>query len=317
MSVLQISRHREALQEGYLFTLPDAEVVETLMDKVRFDAFARKTGLPVPATNVLNDPGDVERAAGELTFPCILKPSLKTADWDKHLRFKVRKIDHPEELLTVYEECSGWAESLVVQEWIAGTDADLYTCNGYFDAGSNPLAVFTSRKIRQWPPESGTASLCEACHDETVLQACVRLFQAAGYRGLGELEMKRDRRTGEYLITEPNVGRPTSISPLAEAGGVDLHFLAYCDAAGISLPTNLTQTEDAVKWIHFRRDLQSAFYYWRLGEITIPDWWRSLQGRKIEAVISWADSGPCWGEIRRALRLSYRRLRCLVRSLVR
>ena len=120
--------------------------------------------------------------------------------------------------------------------------------------------------------------------------------------------MKRDARTGRHVIIEPNVGRPTGRSAIAEAGGVELLYTMYCDCIGAALPADRVQRHDEVKWIFWRRDLQSAFHYWRNGELTLWDWWKSWSGRKAYAVFSWTDPGPFWSDIKKALHLAVYRM---------
>ena len=136
-----------------------------------------------------------------------------------------------------------------------------------------------------------------------MLNETIRLFKAVNYRGLGYVEMKQDARTGKHYIIEPNVGRPTGRSPIVEAGGVELVYTMYCDAVGRPLPANLKQQYGNVKWIYLRRDLQSALYNWRRGDLTLGDWWRSLRGRKVDALFAWNDPGPFIGDLTRAVRL--------------
>jgi hypothetical protein len=38
--------------------------------------------------------------------------------------------------------------------------------------------------------------------------------------------------------------------------------------------------------------VRSAFYYWKRGDLTIREYWQSLQGPKAFAVFSWSDPGP-------------------------
>jgi len=121
---------------------------------------------------------------------------------------------------------------------------------------------------------------------------------------LGYVEMKQDRRTGKHYIIEPNIGRPTGRSAIAEAGGVDLVYSNYCDALGWPLPENRQQKYTGVKWIYLRRDIQSALYYWRRGELTLREWWRSWRGKKAYAVFSWGDLGPFKADMLRALKLA-------------
>jgi len=304
MSVLLISRNRERLREWYHVVLPPAEVIELLMDKVSFCTYAQKEGLPIPGTFFLRSRAEAERAASQLTFPCILKPPMKTPTWERHTRAKVFKVSTSEEFLEVYDRASQWAEMLMAQEWIEGEDAELYSCNCYFNAESKPLVTFIARKLRQWPPETGTSSLGEECRNDVVLQESIRLFQAVGYRGLGYVEMKRDRRTGNHYIIEPNVGRPTGRSAIAEAGGVDLLYTMYCESVGWPLPPDREQKYLGVKWVDLRRDFQSALHDWRRGKLTLAGWWRSWSGRKAHAVFSWSDPAPFLNDMWRAVGLA-------------
>jgi D-aspartate ligase len=163
--------------------------------------------------------------------------------------------------------------------------------------------TFVARKLRQWPPVTGESSLGEECRNDVVLRETVRLFQSVGLRGLGYVEIKQDERSGEYFVLEPNIGRPTGRSAIAEAGGVELLYTMYCDTLGLPLPDNLQQRYDGVKWISLRRDLQSALYHWQEGDLTLKEWWRSVRGRKTYALFSWTDPGPFFGDLYRAVRL--------------
>jgi len=307
MSVLLLSRHRQRLQNWYHFALPEAATVEMLMDKISFYTHAQQAGLPIPATFFLRNRAEAVAAAAQLHYPCILKPPMKTPVWEKNTKAKVYKAASAAELLALYERCSPWAEVLMAQEWIAGSDAQLYSCNCYFNAQAEPLVTFVARKLRQWPPETGTSCLGEECRNDEVLHQTLRLFRGVKYHGLGYVEMKQDVRTGRQYIIEPNIGRPTGRSAIAEAGGVELLYTAYCDLLGRPLPAQRTQIYRGVKWIYLRRDAQSAFHYWRRGELTLKDWWRSVRGRKGYAVFSWSDPLPFWSDLFRAFTLFPRR----------
>ena len=303
MSVLQISRNRQRLKSWYHVTLPNAEVVEKLMNKISFYTYAQEAGLPVPGTYFLDQKKDALQAAEKLTFPCILKPPIKTSTWEQNTKAKVFKAASAQEFLELYDRCSGWADLLMVQEWVEGSDADLYSCNCYFNEDSEPLVTFIARKLRQWPPETGTSCLGEEVRNDVVLEHSLRLLKNVGYRGLGYVEMKRDSRTGEHFIIEPNIGRPTGRSAISEAGGVELLYTMYCDAAGLPLPDRRVQVYRGVKWIYMRHDFQSALYYWRRGDLTLKEWLASWRGKKAYAVFSWKDPAPFFHDIFRVLRL--------------
>ena len=258
-NVSLVSQHRLQLERYYHVLLPEQDVVEMLMDKVRFNSFAEENELPIPRTFLIENKIDIKRAAQKLTYPCVLKPRDSAAwKWEHETIFKAFKIYDTDELIATHNHYQRWTDCFIVQEWIEGDDSDLYSCNCYFDKNSKPLVTFVARKLRQWPPETGISCMGEEVRNDLVLDQTLRLFRSVNYRGLGYLEMKRDKRTGEYFIVEPNIGRPTGRSAIAEAGGVELLHTAYCDALGLPLPENRKQTYQGVKWIHWRKDIQSS-----------------------------------------------------------
>jgi D-aspartate ligase len=303
-SVRLVSRHRERLESTYRLVLADADVVHTLMDKARFAAWAQSRGYPTPTTAKVVDRDSAIHVAAHLRFPCVAKPTLKSPAWDTVTSDKAVALRSPEAWLAFHTACGDDVGPLIVQEWVPGPDANLFSCNAYFDASGQPLATFVARKLRQWPPERGTSCLGEEVRCDEVLDTTLRLFSEFGHRGLAYLEMKKHERTGELLIIEPNVGRPTGRSAIAEAGGVELLATAYCDAAGLPPPTARTQRYTGAKWIYARHDLQSAVYYLRRGELSLGEWFQSLRGSKVDAVWSWRDPLPFVGDLQRAARLA-------------
>ena len=304
MSVLLISRHRHRLEKWYHIKLPTADVVEMMMNKFRFYSYAQEKGFPIPRTFFLYNENDAKRAAQELTFPCILKPPTSgNPEWEQTNKLKAYKLANEDELLLIYNRSKTLVDVMIVQEWVHGSDANLYSCNCYFDADSKSVVTFVARKVRQWPPQTGESCLGVECRDDVVLHETIRLFESVNYRGLGYVELKRDENTGKYYIMEPNIGRPTGRSAISEAGGVELVYTMYCDSIGLPLPENREQKYGNAKWIYLRRDLQSALYYMQQGELTLREWVRSLRGKKTYALFSWTDPGPFLGDFTRAVRL--------------
>jgi D-aspartate ligase len=300
VSVLAIARRRAELEPAYHVALPETAVVELLTDKARFATYAEEHGLPIPKTVLLASREDAQKAADSLRFPLVVKPPLKTAAWERRAREKAYKVETESQLLTLYDELGDAVDALVAQEWISGSEGDHYTCNAYFDRNARPLVTFVTRKIRQWPPQTGQGSLAVEWRNDVVRDETVRLFSGVGFWGLAYLELKRDAETGEHLIVEPNIGRPTGRSATAEAGGVELLYATYCDVLGLPLPTeHLSQRYVGAKWIYFGRDIRSSLYYWRRGELSVRDWVASLRGTKIDAVFSLRDPLPfCFDVVR-------------------
>lgn len=304
-SVLVISRYRDRLQDRYHYALPADDVIEMMIDKVKFYQYAQENNFPIPETHFLTSRADVENVMHKLKFPVIVKPPYRPDEWRKHTKEKVFKASNADELLAVYERSHNWADVLIVQEWIKGADVNHITCNCYFDSKSNPLVTFTSRKLRQWPQKTGQGCLGEAYLDDVVAYETVRLYKSVEFHGFGYLEMKKEEDSGKYFIIEPNVGRPTGRSATAEANGVELIYSMYCNAAGLPLPENRVQNERDVKWIYLRQDVQSAMVSILHGELNPFEWIRSFRGHKWYAVFSWNDPAPFLYDLWRVLKLLF------------
>mgnify|MGYP001820991966 CR=1 FL=1 len=298
--VAVISRFRSRLADAYHVPLPPPDVIELMLDKLQFYQYAADTGLPIPQTSFVRSRQDAEDVAAHMAFPAVVKPPTKSGTWAKHTSMKAFKVQSAAELLAFFDEHESWSDVFIVQEWVEGPDSELYSCNCYFDASSTPLVTFVAKKLRQWPPRVGDSSLGVECREPRVEEVAVELFGGVGYWGLAYLEMKRDTRTGELVIMEPNVGRPTGRSAIAEAGNVELLYTLYCDTVGLPLPTNRVQSYRGVKWINLRKDTQSALYSWRRKELTLGEWWRSWRGPKGYAVWSLRDPRPFFTDLRRS-----------------
>ena len=291
-AVLAISAGRDRLVEAFRFVLPDHADVERLMDKVAFAEHAIAARLPIPPTAVLRSRADAERAAATLTFPAVLKPGMKGVAWVAATKAKAIPVEDPAALLAAYDECSAWTDVLIAQSWVHGGEDSLFSANVYYDGDSVEQVSFVARKLRQWPLDTGTSCLGEEVRNDEVGAVSRALFGSVAYRGLGYIEAKADERTGRLMIIEPNIGRPTGRSAIAEQGGVELLLTAYRDALGEPLPEARVQAYRGAKWIYWRHDLQAAIARIRRGELTPAGWWRSIQGPKFEAVFSRSDPVP-------------------------
>ena len=291
-SVDSLSRLREQLPSTFVLPLGSHHVVETLMDKVRFADHAAAADLPVPRTEVLRSRLDAETAAHRLSYPAVLKPPRKYASWLEHTSAKGISVGDASELLAVYDRVAGWAPELLAQEWVSGPEEELFSCNAYFDESGEALVTFVARKVRQWPPRIGTSASGEECRNDEVLATALRVFGEVGFRGLAYLEMKRDDRNDRMMIIEPNVGRPTGRSAIAEAGGVELVYTAYCHSAGLPLPQARRQRYVGARWVDLRRDAQAAVAARHRGTLTIRDWLRWMRGPKAHAIWSPTDPWP-------------------------
>ena len=98
-------------------------------------------------------------------------------------------------------------------------------------ADGRALGVFCGRRLRQTPPGIGTCRVGEAVWVQEVVDDALTLLRAFGYRGISQVEFKRDPRDGRYRLMEINA-RLWQWHGLASACGVDLPLIAYRDLTG-------------------------------------------------------------------------------------
>lgn len=301
LNVLILSKYRDELKDWYHIALPTHEVLEMTLNKAKFYEFLMEHQLPLTCTHILKNRRQAENISSELNYPVIIKPPIRSSAWLEKTSLKAFKVLTPDQFLSTYDKYHTLADVLIAQEWIKGPDQNHFTSFCYFNKESKPLVTFISRKLRQWPLQTGQRCLGEEVRNDFVLNTTIQLFKSVKFYGFGYLEMKRDQNSGNYYIIEANVGRPTGPSTMAEAAGVELHYTMYCDCLGLSLPANLKQQYVGVKWIHLLRDIQSVYNLWRKKEITLKGWLNSLHGKKKFAIFSWEDPLPFINVLAKAL----------------
>jgi predicted ATP-grasp superfamily ATP-dependent carboligase len=301
LHALFCSRHRATLQEYYEYVMPDHEAMEKLATKDGLQAVAREYDIPAPQTIFVKDASEVEVIASHITYPVILKPILSPYWHVTQIQrllchglldsqAKVILCDNPPQLLQAYRRVAAYDDRLVVQEVIPGEDSRLSYFSFYMNRQSKPLGIFAGRKYRTLPTGFGSASYVKSFHDPELEEIVLKLLSATQYKGLGGIEFKKDPRDARYKLIEFNT-RFGMWDGLSVRCGVDLPYLAYCDALGLPMEPQL-KYRDGVIWIDWERDVRAAFEYWRKGQLSFSEWLRSLRGEKVCAIFSRDDWFP-------------------------
>ncbi len=278
-----VSERREEILSRYRIQLPPETLVASLLDKERFHELAVEMDLRVPRSLTTTSRDDVRAATSELSFPLVIKPSLrharKVGDWNELDAF----------LDTLTDE--NWG-SMVTQQWIPGDDRSLHCCFAYFDKHSSPLGCVTAQKIRQWIPRSGTTSLCRTVRNDDVRAETVRIFGELGLVGYGSIEYKLHPNEGVYYVMEPTVIRYNKQVGLFERAQANLPLIAaeYLERGQV----RPCMQRDDVWWIHEIHDFLSR----RDRRQTVKtSYWRSLLSADTRVLFSGKDPLPLFAAI--------------------
>jgi predicted ATP-grasp superfamily ATP-dependent carboligase len=226
-TVDEVSNSRASLGPYFYLRLPEHERLMALMHKQGFQDLAEAVNAPVPRTVRLESKADLPRIEA-LKFPCVFKPAKK--DYGYGARFKkAYKVASPAEVATLYDEIHPVLADMVVQEWIEGTDNEVYFCLQYVGEDGKPVSSFTGRKIRAWPPRIGGTASCTAAWEvaDELDAMTTTFFRQVGFTGMGSMEYKRDARDGRFYMVEPTVARTDFQEEVASLNGVNIPEAAY------------------------------------------------------------------------------------------
>ncbi len=227
-----VARRQDELGDRFLFPFPSWDTMARIQNKRTQLDGARAAGIDIPGTGHPSSAAEALAFAREFGFPVLVKPADPVHFRRRHKRQAFR-CETAAELETAYAESEQFEP--MVQELIPGGDDELYTLGSYLDASGRPLGVFSGRKLRQTPRLVGTCRVGEAVWVQEVVDAGLRLLAAFEFRGISQVEFKRDPRDGRFKLMEINP-RLFQWHGLAAACGVDLPALAYWDLLGATRP---------------------------------------------------------------------------------
>ncbi len=314
LNVQTVSEHREALAPYFHLTLPAKETLRLFLDKKAFYKIAMERGFPLPRTYFTEAGHDIDRIAGEIEYPCLIKPYQPNAVWRETFDTRLFLADSADMLRSLYDLIYPVHQDLIIQEYMPGDDSQVVWGVTFLGEGGDPLALWTGRKLRMYPRGFGTATLAESLRQPWVGEKTVEILRSIGHRGYGVVEYKRDRRDGELKITEATGGRTWFPHGLVTRSGINLPLIWYRDALGERVEPAL-DFEEHIRWIHEERDLKTVMlYFLPEGRLDLRSWLASYRGRRTYAYACWDDPRPLlvsvgriaeagWNRLRRRLRL--------------
>jgi D-aspartate ligase len=263
--LLLISRFRDRLAPAFRFVVADAELVEDLVDKARFQDLAERCGLAVPPAQRFHPAAqNPDRLA--LRFPIVLKPLIRLARWnDKAGPHKAFAADNAKALRALWPQLVALDVELLAQELIPGAEAQIESYHCYVDRGGGTVAEFTGRKIRTYPAAFGHTTALEITDAADVRQQGRAIAERLGLTGVAKFDFKRDA-TGALHLLEINPRFTLWHHPAAVAG-LNIPALVYADLAAMPRPP-VRPARPGVRWSRLWTDFPAA----RAIGVPLADW---------------------------------------------
>lgn len=285
-----VSEHRDRLREKFLFADNEPELVRGLADKRRMLQIARESGISIANAEFPQDLGDVRRFSEEITFPVMVK-GIRGDVLQEKTGFRMVIAESPDELIDWYTKLEDpAAPNLMLQEYIPGSDDQVYIFNGYFDQQSNCLAAFTGHKIRQFPIHVGCASLGRCAWNQAVADMTIDFMKKVGYHGILDIGYRLDPRDGLYKVLDVNPRIGGAFRMFVALNGMDVVRALYLDLTGQAAETVVPR--EGRRWIIEDYDLVSSYHYFKEGSLSLVAWLRSFRGVEEGKWFSWKDPMP-------------------------
>jgi hypothetical protein len=286
-SLLLVSRYRERLGSVFRFVVADADLVEQLVDKARFQELAASLALPVPAARVLHPADGPLPSDLGLRFPLVVKPMARlTAGWEKAVGSgKAVRADSANDLLTLWPRLAAANSTVLAQELIPGPESRVESYHTYADERGEIVAEFTGRKIRTAPPAFGHSTAIEITDLPDVAALGRELVRRLRLHGVAKFDFKRAPNGSLYLL-EVNARFTLWHHPGAVAG-VNVPALVYGDLVGRPRRT-VPRARAGVRWCRMWTDVGAA------GGGGVP-WFKWLPWAlrcKAKPAIAWDDPLP-------------------------
>jgi predicted ATP-grasp superfamily ATP-dependent carboligase len=269
-----IANQRAELAPHYRLdcSVPDLQLA--MLDKLKTLALAQAVNVGAPRYWQVESSSQLEAIQGELLFPLIVKPLHSHLFQKKFGGRKYLTVNNYSEVRVALEQV--WASGLqaMICEWIAGPDHLLSSYYTYIDRTGTPLFHFTKKVIRRFPKNEGLTSYHLTDWDPEVAEMGLRFLAGIKFRGLANVEFKRDVRDGRLKIVECNA-RFTAPQELFVRCGLDTASLIYNDLVGLPLPKSFNYKRGVRLWYPMR-DFMAYRQLRAMNELTFIEWVRSV-----------------------------------------
>lgn len=296
-----LSKWKVKLEPYYHFSFVDYPILERLLNKQEQYRAAEKVGIQYPQTQKVKSVADI-KTWPEYAYPVIVK-GTSGKDFYHHFHSQVIEIENRNALEDLMRNMPD--VSVILQEKIPGGEENLYTCGCYMNKRSEAKAIFTGRKLRQYPRYFGTCTVGESVPCQEIIESSLRLLHELNFFGIAQVEYKRDLRDGSYKLIEINA-RFWKWHSLATNSGINLSAIAYRDILGLE-PLPLKNQRYGLKWVIFPDDIRGIAGDIKAGNFKLVPWLRTISPPFVLALFDFLDPCPwfrlIWKLIKKALSL--------------
>ncbi len=288
-----LAAHRAELADVFLTPPVEGALPGRLAAKQELYALCLEHGVPAPRTVTVTSPDALRDAVERIGFPVVVK---NAQPWERLLAPVVggtTVLRARGDLAAVEQALARSTHGRVlVQEYLPPPDGAPDVASDWFahvycpSRGGRPL-VFTGIKVRSWPPGGGVTTRGVAVANPELAQITARFCDAIGYRGIGDIDWRRDARDGVLKLVDFNPRVGAQFQLFRTTAGLDVVRAMYLDLIGHAAPDS--PQADGRELVVEHLDAAAAAECW-LRHRTVPH--RPRPARRETAWFAWDDPLP-------------------------
>jgi len=285
-TTLFCSKHKDKLNQFTKVFVADYETIMIGRDKSNTFKKAKKLGIPHPKTEIATNKSDLLNT--KIEYPLVLKPAFSSGSRGLFI------VKNKFELIEVSDNLFKDYDKYLIQDYIS-TKKKVVGVNVLFDDNSKPIAIFTYKRLREYPRGNGPSVLRESTYEPEIRDITLKLFKGLKWKGVAMVEYKIDEKDNKPKLIEINPRFWGSLA-LPIFAGVDFPYLLYNVALGRKVE-KISSYKVGVK----ARWLLLGDLLWLLKSRNkykdLKDFIKFFDKKQTYDIISWNDPLPALGSI--------------------
>jgi D-aspartate ligase len=268
---IYLAEHGAGLRGRFLFADPPAGLPRQLAGKHSLSRLCAEYDFASPRCCVPASQQEAAAAAARYGYPVVAKLARPWQSASGQLSTQI--IGDQAGLVRAWRASQASQAGLMLQEFVPAAPGQDWFFHGY--ASSSGLLckpACTGVKDRSYPAHAGLTSFGRCVPNRALRDRVVGLLARIGYRGIADLDLRRDPRDGQYKLLDFNPRLGAQFRLFTNDEGLDVVRAAYLDLTGQPVTGSVAEPAAGRSFLVESYDPLSAVSYWRSGELGLRNW---------------------------------------------
>lgn len=242
--LLALAKNKGLLNEYFEFPFSEFKTLDLIMNKAKFSGICKGLGIPTIKEILVTNIREAQTAFERLRKPIIVKIPI----WDykavnamgNKIEIYYDNIGFEQDMKRFYSKLTD--RELLIQEYIEDSRYCMVNINGFTNREGDIQCIFTSEKVRCYPPQTGTSTAMNATDPKDskylmMIEYTKKITKHLKYYGLFGIEFKYDPVENTYKVIEMNPRSEFSNYLQTKVGqNMPYHIYKYHTGDKITIP---------------------------------------------------------------------------------